>query len=132
MLTPEEIENRKPLWLALSDLWLDTEPTDSTYQAIVREMLASGYPLAEIERIYAEEVAPAVYSNLFNTTGVWGTFDAEWLSNAILENLKKQENSLVHRTWVKSGAGQFLMTKMVRDDWQKILELYQSVSQAAK
>lgn len=54
MLSAGEIEKRKPLWLALSDLWLDTEPDDSGYQAIAKEMRASGYPLKEIELIYAE------------------------------------------------------------------------------
>lgn len=60
----EEIEKRKLLWLALSDLWLNTEPTDSIYQMIVREIDISGYPLEELESIYAQEVALAVYSNL--------------------------------------------------------------------
>ena len=60
MLSFKEIEKRKPLWLAFSDLWLDTEPTEATYQRIVQEMRDSGYRLEEIELIYAEEVAPAV------------------------------------------------------------------------
>lgn len=126
MLSAEEIEKRKPLWLALSDLWLDTEPDDSAYQAIAREMRTSGYSLEEIECIYTEEVAPAVYSNLLSTTGVWGSFDADWLYGAIIKNLKKQENSLLYRIWIKSALGQFVITKMVNSNWQKIVRLYKS------
>jgi hypothetical protein len=130
MLSSEEIEKRKPLWLALSDLWLDSEPTDSTHQMIVREMLDSGCSLEEIERIYAEEVAPAVYTNLLSPRGAWSAFDADWLYKAIIENLNKQKNSSFHRTWIKSATGRFVMTKMVSADWQKITELYKSSKSA--
>lgn len=126
MLSSEEIEKRKPLWLAISDLWLDTEPVHSTRQMIVREMIASAYPLGEIECIYAQEVAPVVYSNLLSTTGIWSAFNADWLYGAIIKNLTAQESSFFYRTWVKSAPGRFLMTKMVSDDWKKIIELYKS------
>ncbi len=130
MLTNEEIEKRESLWLALSDLWLDTEPTELTYQAIVREISNSDYSFETAEKIMAEEVAPVVYSNLFNVFpgGTWNGFDAEWLNKAILQNLEKQENNPIYRAWARSSAGKFVMTKMVRDDWEKITKLYQSTS----
>jgi len=130
MLTDEEIEKRKSLWLVLSDLWLDTEPTELTYQAIVREILNSGYSFETAEKIMAEEVAPVVYSNLLNIFpgGTWDGFDAEWLNKAILQNLEKQENNPIYRAWARSSAGKFVMTTMVRDDWEKITKLYQSTS----
>lgn len=157
MLTREEIERRKPLWAALSDLWLTDyefdqtadnnlkrdvlsnlhEPAelDSAFAAlenydshIAREMIASGYALSEIEAIFSEEVAPVVYSNSYKPYGgEWGRFDPEWLYNAILENLAKQENNPIYRAWVKSGAGKFVMTKTVRDDWEKIVKMYESL-----
>ncbi len=130
MLTNEEIEKRKLLWLVLSGLWLDSEPTELTYQAIVREISNSGYSFETAEKIMAEEVAPVVYSNLFNIFpgGIWDGFDAQWLNKAILHNLEKQENNAIYHAWVRSSVGKFVMTKMVRDDWEKITKLYQSTS----
>jgi len=161
MPNQKEIERRKPLWSALSDLWIvsytfdqtadnqlkkdvlsnlhDPAELESTFSAledndthIVREMILSGYSLSEIEVIFAEEVAPVVYSNSYAPTGgEWRHFDPEWLYPAILENLAKQERNPIYRTWVKSGAGKFVMTKAVQDDWKKIVESFQSSNQAA-
>ena len=161
MLSQKEIEQRKPLWSALSDLWTvsftfdqtadnqlkkeilsllhDPAELESAFAAledydthIVREMISSGYSLSEIEVIFAEEVAPVVYSNSHQPHGgEWRHFDPEWLYPAILENLAKQERNPIYRTWVKSGAGKFVMTKAVRDDWKKIVESFQSSNRAA-
>lgn len=126
MLTQEEIERRKPLWEDLSTLWLDTELQDYDHRYIAELLASSNYSFEEIEKIFSEEVAPVVYSNLFNIFpgGTWDGFDDDWLYSSILQNLEKQENNLLYRTWVKSSAGKFLMTKMVRGDWEKIVELY--------
>lgn len=127
MLTQAEIEHRKPLWLVLSDLWLDSEPSEFTYQAIVREILSSGYSFEKAEKIMSEEVAPVVYSNLFNMFpgGTWDGFDDKWLYIKILENIEKQENNSIYRSWIKSSVGKFLMTKMIQNDWKKVIGLYQ-------
>lgn len=127
MLTEEEIERRKPLWETLSDLWLDTEMQDYQHERRAELLASSGYSFDEIEKIFSEEVAPAVYSNLYSTVGVWDGFDLEWLYDEIIKNLKKQETNLIYRTWVKSGAGKFVMTKMARGDWEKIVEIYRSL-----
>lgn len=126
MLTNEEIERRKPLWLILSDLWLDSEPAEMTYQSIVREILNSNYSFETVEKVMTEEVAPVVYFNLLNIFpgGNWAGFDAEWLYRSILQNIEKQERSPFYRAWVKSSAGNFVMTKMMREDWKKVTELY--------
>ena len=87
MLTQQEIESRKPLWQALSDLWLvdyefDQRETnkrkkeifsathtpeeveavfseDESYDThIVKTMLSSGYSLAQIEQVLCEEKSP--------------------------------------------------------------------------
>lgn len=161
MLTNTEIERRKPLWSALSDLWTvsytfdqtadnqlkkdilsrlhDPAELESAFAAledydthIVREMISSGYSLSEIEVILAEEVAPVVYSNSYHPYGgEWRYFDPEWLYPAILENLAKQERNPIYRAWVKSSAGKFVMTKMVQDDWEKVVGLYQLSNRAA-
>lgn len=124
MLTAEQIEKRKPLWQAFSDLWLDNELQEFEIDHIVNLMKQSDYDFNELESIFYNEVAPAVYKNTFSMTGEWAGFEAEQLFQSIIENIKKQESNFIYKFWVKSFAGKYLMTKMVEDDWNKILQKY--------
>ncbi len=154
MLSRKEIIRRKPLWQALSDLWLadyefertetnrlkkevlsaahTSEELESVFPFYenydlntVKAMISSEYSLNEIEKILFEEVAPVVYKNALDYGGTWGAFDSDWLFKGILENLKKQERNPLYRAWVKSSLGKCIMTKMVQEDWNKIVNLYE-------
>lgn len=127
MLPPDEIERRKPLWEDLSELWNNTELFDYQLVHIAKKMRSSNYTLEELEKIFSEEVAPVVYTNLLDYSGSWTGFDSEWLYENILENLEKQERNAVYRTWVRSGLGKFVMTKMVQDEWKRVVNLYYSL-----
>lgn len=70
---------RESVWLALSELWLDTETTETEINYIARTLAVSGFSLEELEAIYRFEVVPAVYSNALTTAGEWTGFDADWL-----------------------------------------------------
>lgn len=155
MLTPEEIERRKPLWQSLSDLWsvdyefdqtatnnlkkevlsathspAELESVFSAYEDydthIARAMILSGYSLDEIEKILSEEVAPVVYSNLLSMTGEWAGFDSKWLCQKIVKNIKKTESIFFYRKWIQSSAGKFLMTKMTQEEWKILLKTYKT------
>ncbi|MCH8497319.1 MAG: hypothetical protein LAT63_02470 [Marinobacter sp.] len=75
----EEIDARLPLWRALSELFLDSEPTDVTYTYIVRTIRESGYSLDEAESILWLEVFPVLESNLRSLFGVWDGWSDDWL-----------------------------------------------------
>jgi len=75
----ETLSRRKPLWLALSDLFLDTELQDHDHKYIVRIMKASGYSLQEIEQILMLEVFPVLLPNLRSVAGEWTGFNEKWL-----------------------------------------------------
>lgn len=82
-LAPEELARRVPVWCALSDLFLDTDPQifgDSIHAALRR----SGYGRAEILAILEWEVAPVVGPNLFSVAGEWVGFPEDWLVERIL------------------------------------------------
>jgi hypothetical protein len=125
MLDKKEIEQRSELWLALSNLWLDTELDENDYEFIANRMIDSNYSLNEIENILSQEVAPVLYKNLSNVAGEWVGFDKDWLINAICENLKENEN-MFSRTWNNSGVRKWITTSMVKDDWSKVVTLYKS------
>jgi hypothetical protein len=64
-----EIERRKPVWAALSDLWLDTELKDDDLQRTAGVMKRSEYSINELRDIYLLEVAPVVFPNLLSVAG---------------------------------------------------------------
>lgn len=88
-LTPEEIERRKPVWFALSELWLDTELRDADLHYIAKIMVDSGYSLNELRVICDSEIAPIVYKNLLTPVGVWSGFDETWLAQQIITQMNK-------------------------------------------
>ncbi len=90
MFTHKEINNRKPLWSAFSQLWLDTELQDSDLNSIAEIMFNSGYSIEKLHDIYAKEVAPVVYTNLLGPAGVWSGFDDDWLYEKIIASLKSR------------------------------------------
>lgn len=77
---------REAVWLALSELWLDTEPDDAAFDHLARVLLNSGYPQDELEAIYGLEVAPVVWLNTWTTAGVWDGFDPVWLFEGCRRN----------------------------------------------
>ena len=90
MMEPIEIERRKPVWLALSDFYLDTELQPADFAHIRQVFTQSGYSRQVIEQINYEEVAPLLLDNLLTIAGVWGGFDQDWLFEIIEARLDRQ------------------------------------------
>lgn len=93
----EDLEHRRPVWEALSDLFLDTD-TSLARSWRVGILAASPYSLDELEQILIEEVYPVCHSNLFSVAGEWVGFDTQWLERSILRRLR----SPLHRLNVLS------------------------------
>ena len=87
---------RESVWLALSELWLDTELDDGDLAAIAGTLAISGLAVAELEAIYLLEVAPVVWGNTWATAGVWAGFDVDWLFEGCRRNQRRRQ-SLWHR-----------------------------------
>jgi hypothetical protein len=87
MISTEEIARRKPVWIALSEFYLDTTLDDKDFQHIAKILKESGYSLNEIKRIHYEEVAPVVSPNLMSPAGIWSGFEGDWLEKKILKNI---------------------------------------------
>lgn len=80
------IAERREVWIALSDLFLDTDVRLS-FAYIARVAAASKYSLEELEAICRDEVAPIVESNLLEIAGDWAGFPEEWLIGSISRRL---------------------------------------------
>ena len=77
----DELEIRRPIWIALSELYLDTEPDWARVAGICAR---SPFAIPELRRILFDEVHPVVYRNLWSTAGVWDGFDQDWLITVML------------------------------------------------
>ena len=62
---------REDVWLALSELWLDTELDQPALRQIAVRLCASGLSRRELQHIYHYEVAPQVWLNHWAVAGVW-------------------------------------------------------------
>lgn len=115
MPAERDIENRRPVWAALSDLFLDTELQQYHLAYIARILAESPYSLAEIETILYREVYPVCIPNMLSVAGEWAGFSDEWLEEAILKH--------VNRSW---ALGNILQPHrwMIRDEWIRVKDLY--------
>lgn len=73
---------RIPIWIALSDLYLDTDVALS-HDYIVRTLAAAPYSLEELHEMLMYDVHPALYPNLMSVAGEWAGFDEAWLVERI-------------------------------------------------
>src|SRR4051794_32799035 len=82
-MTPEEIAIRRPVWVALSDLFLDTD-VRLYFAYSARALAQSPFTMDQLDSIFEEEVSPVVAVNLCSIAGEWAGFDEEWLVSEIL------------------------------------------------
>ena len=119
-----EIERRKPVWAALSELWLDTELTSEDLQRIAGVMKRSGYDVLQLKDIYLFEVAPVVFPNLLVIAGEWAGFDDEWLF--IQATRRARRRSLILRAFVRIGIGKWLMTFGTQRHWATLVKMLET------
>lgn len=101
-----ELEGRRRVWLALSELFLDTE-IDLEY--IISSLQTSGYSRPDIESIMQNEVAPVLGGHVLSVAGEWMGFDL----------------TPVEQRYLKGQARPTLLGRaalhVIREDWRKVL-----------
>jgi hypothetical protein len=117
MAPPEqELERRRPVWNALSSLFLDTELDDDGRRLVAQTIAASGYALSEIRAILWEELYPVVRLNLCSPVGVWSGFELDWLQNQILSGRRKRMLGMR-----LAGALPLGPAHAIRREWEQLL-----------
>lgn len=120
MNTEINIEERKPIWIALSDFYLDTELEDYRFRYIASIVQKSPYTLEKVKEIDKQEIFPVLHANLLAATGVWNGFQEEWLIEKILERMGK-------KTRFSDFILLFKYTRlkwMYKEYWKKLEEAY--------
>jgi len=89
-LNAAELARRKPVWLALSEFYLDTELQPADFRRIRAVFDQSGYSEQEIRQIDYEEVGPVLYGNLLSMAGEWAGFDEAAVLAAVHKRADKR------------------------------------------
>jgi hypothetical protein len=114
------IEERKPIWLALAGFYLDTELQESDFKHIANTIMESPYSLEKVKEINKYEIFPVLQPNLLSVAGEWAAFDEAWLINSIQESLSKRNT--IKKIVIE---GLYLILKwMCADYWEKLEKVY--------
>lgn len=110
----QDLAARRPVWEALSELFLDTDVSVGRQWRIER-LAASPYEVDEIEHILVDEVYPVCKYNLLSVAGVWDGFDLPWLEAQILKRLRSRL-----RPWHRLSLGRRVMGRS--SEWRATKE----------
>lgn len=113
-----DLARRRPVWEALSELFLDTELRDPDLRRIAKVVAASSYSPAELEAILYDELYPILIWNLRTAAGVWVGFDGAWLEERIRARHRRRFRC---PRWLYIGRG------MIRADWERILRMVEAL-----
>lgn len=103
------------VWIALSELFLDTELRSPDFDRLASLLAAVPFTVDELERILRLEVTPALKASLQSIVGEWLGFDEDWLAARIFEKAERETLSN-RKVW-----------RMVRPDWQEIRRRIESI-----
>jgi hypothetical protein len=117
MIDNQDIEIRKPVWIALSEFYLDTELTNDDFDRIATVFQKSGLTLKDLKEIDLFEVFIFLQPNLLSVAGDWAGFNEDWLLTECEKRYRRRKN-LLHRSNCKFWNIFFYW--MRRDYWKQI------------
>lgn len=103
-----KLEERMPVWSALSELFLDTELQKEDHERIAAILAASPFSEEKLEEILRFEVTPALRANLLSIAGEWAGFDDGWLRERIVPRMDRRP------------LFRFGVSRMILRDWKEI------------
>jgi len=105
-MTHDELARRRPLWSAMSELFLDTEVRWAV-PGIARKCVESGHDDEALERIFWAEVFPKAIGNLTQVAGEWTGLNLDEAalikranSGSIPWLTRRAHGGLVQREWL--------------------------------
>jgi hypothetical protein len=110
MPTEAQIQERMPVWDALSEFFLDTELQPDDHERIAKILAASRYSEKDLDGILAYEVYPACKWNMLCVAGEWAGFHPDWIKEKIAPRYDR-------RPILKLG---FLQRWMFARHWTKV------------
>jgi len=110
----EDLERRRPVWKALSAVFIDTEIDEAWRDEIADCLRSSGYSASELESILWGELCPVLHVNLLSFVGEWTGFDMGFVERRILDKPAGR-----FRRWLSYLRG----GKIARHEWKRIKQV---------
>jgi hypothetical protein len=108
---------REELWVAMSDLWLDTELPEERLAEIAGIVRKSGLSRAELESVFESELAPILGANTLAPAGEWAGFDPAWVCEQARRRVGRRSFSA--RLLARLG----VTTYAARPAWKRVISL---------
>lgn len=112
VLSEEEFRRRLPVWISLTDLFLDTEVTQHGYRRMAEVVHDAGYSVHEVRQILLHEVAPVFGSNLLTTVGEWEPWSDDFVE-------KKMRAWMARPRWAARLTAA-LAWRLLRKHWEEL------------
>lgn len=103
--------DRLKIWQALSEFFLDTEITETTFDHVARVLQETGYPAEKVHDILWGEVYPVLEANLRSVAGEWAGWSDAWL----LAHLRVRDHSPVIQ-------GKASIIREIRRCWEEVTQ----------
>jgi hypothetical protein len=114
-LTAEALAQRRPVWAAMSDVFLDTE-TRWYFPRIAQTLVESGLAWDALEGIWRDEIYPECWGNLLSVAGEWAMMS---LNEARLIRRAEAGPTRVGRLFYRWSAG------AIHGQWQALGTFFQ-------
>ena len=114
----KDIARRSPVWVAMSELFLDTSLTKQELSQITEAIRTAGFTADEAEGILLDEVAPIFGWNLLSVAGEWLPWDETVVAELVLERLSKRNRLRFlsrPRRWLRGR-----LIRLISDDWNAV------------
>ncbi|WDO14542.1 hypothetical protein MH928_07550 [Flavobacterium sp. WW92] len=118
--TSYKLSERKPIWISLSQFYLDTELKDNDFTDIAFKIIESPYTFEEVKKINQHEIFPVLQNNLLSIADEWAGFDEEWL----IEEITKRINKKSFVSTLKIKINYRLFKSMQKEYWSKLKKEY--------
>ena len=132
-MTAEELELRKPVWVAMSDLFLDTDVRVHFAFAALK-LAESPFIVEQLTEIFTHELAPALGGNLISVAGEWAGFDSEWVVETVLKGLRGiralRAFDIAHDDWEALAILVKALRKVPVERWKQRVALWEALSRA--
>jgi hypothetical protein len=120
-----QLHQRRPVWIALSQLYLDTELDEAQLLDILKVISESPYTIEEAKKIDFFEIYPVLKFNILSPAGEWRGFDEEWLT----EKIERRFKGDMILAWELSGLKYWWAKKFTSSYWDKLDRYWTTLEQ---
>ncbi len=97
ILTEADLKLRRPVWQAMSEIWLHEDITDYDLNYIAIRLSDTEFSSEELRTIFYTEVVPVVKKGQYIMNSKWFVIEANWLEDSILKHLYDEKKRIEAR-----------------------------------